>query len=170
MDNLINLYSINGDIIATIKDRENYDEILPQLNSEQQSALFASMEYSIHGYETGEDVTVNADNFSDVMCEWGGVISIYEDEETDKDDEDIVFEYFQEEYEIPDDADYYTIQKIVNGFGNDSYVMFSTSTKAEAIEYIKENGLKNENVIPQYFNKEFNNIDYFEYFSFSLGD
>ena len=163
LKNLIFLYGINGNIIATIEDKEGYDEILPQLNSKQQNELFASIEDRIHTYETGENVVVNEDNFIDVMCDWGEVISAYEGDETDKADEDIVFEYFKEEYEIPDNADYYTIQKIVDGFGNDSYVIFSTSTKAEALDYIEANDLKNENVIPQYFNENFNNIDDFDY-------
>lgn len=162
LKNLIFLYAVNGDILATIEDKEDYDEILPQLNEEQQKELFASMEDSIQCYEGGEDVKVNADNFSDVMCEWGATISAYEDDEDDEDKE-VVFEYFKEEYEIPDDADYYTIQRIVDGFGNDSYVMFSTAFKSEALEYIKANGLENKNIIPQYYNTRFNNIDDFDY-------
>lgn len=162
LKNLIFLYAINGDVIATIEDKQDYDEILPQLNEEQQKELFASMEDIIHRYESGEDVKVNADNFSDVMCEWDSVFSFCEGDETDEEKE-IVFEYFQEEYEVPDDADYYTIQRIVDGFGNDSYVMYSTAFKAEALEYIKANGLENKNIIPQYFNTKFNNIDDFDY-------
>lgn len=162
LKNLICLYAVNGDVIATIEDKEDYDEILPQLNEEQQRELFASMEDIIHSYEGGDNVKVNADNFSDVMCEWSEIFSACEDDENDEDKE-IVFEYFREEYEIPDDADYYTIQRIVDGFGNDTYVMFSTAYKAEALEYIKENGLKNENVIPQYFGTKFNNIDDYDY-------
>ena len=162
LKNLIYLYAVNGDIIATIEDKEDFDEILPQLNEEQQRELFASMEDIIHSYEDGDNVKVNADNFSDIMCEWSETFSACEDDEDDEDKE-IVFEYFREEYEIPDDADYYTIQRIVDGFGNDSYVMFSTAYKSEALEYIKENGLKNENVIPQYFGTKFNNIDDYDY-------
>ena len=161
LKNLISLYAINGDVIATIEDKEDFDEILPQLNEEQQRELFASMEDVIHSYEDGDNVKVNADNFSDVMCEWSETFSTYEDSEDD--DKEIVFDYFREEYEIPDDADYYTIQRIVDGFGNDTYVMFSTLKKAEALDYIKENGLKNENVIPQYFGTKFNNIDDYDY-------
>ena len=168
LKNLIFLYGINGDIIANIEDKEDYDEILPQLNAEQKKELFISMEDAIRCYEDGDNVKVNENNFTDVMCEWGEAISEYEEDENKDEDKPVVFEYFREEYEIPDDADYYTIQRIVDGFGNDSYVMYSTSTKAEAIEYIKANGLKNENVIPQYFNEKFNNIDDFDYFP--IGD
>ena len=162
LKNLISLYAVNGDVIATIEDKKDFDEILPQLNEEQQRELFASMEDIIHTYEDGDNVKVNADNFSDVMCEWSEIFSTYEDDEDSKDKE-IVFEYFKEEYEIPDDADYYTIQRIVDGCGNDTYVMFSTRKKSEALEYIKANGLKNENVIPQYFSTKFNNIDDYDY-------
>ena len=159
LKNLMFLYGINGDIIATIEDKEDYDEILPQLNDEQQKELFASMEDSIQCYEGGEDVKVNADNFSDVMCEWGAALSVYED---DKDDEDkeVVFEYFKEEYEIPDDADYYTIQEI---WGECAHIWTSFYNKSEALEYIKERGLKNENIIPQWVGEEFNNIDEYDY-------
>lgn len=159
--NLINLYSTNGDIIATIEDKEDYDEVLPQLNNKQQSALFASMEDAIHCYETGEGVTVNADNFSDIMCDWSCVISAYEDDETDIADENIIFEYFKEEYEIPDDADYYTIQEI--GWGGNGYIRTSFYHKHEALEYIKEYNLKKENIIPQYVGEEFNHMEEYDY-------
>lgn len=162
LKNLIYLYAVNGDAIATIEDKEDFDEILPQLNDEQQRELFASMEGVIHNYEDGEDVKVNADNFSDVMYEWSETFSTYEDDK-DSENKEIVFEYLREEYEIPDDADYYTVQRIVDGFGNDTYVMFSTRKKSEAIEYVRANGLKNENVIPQYFGTTFNNIDDYDY-------
>lgn len=159
---LIYLYAINGDVIATIEDKEGFDEILPQLNDEQQRELFASMEDVIHTYEDGDGIKVNADNFSDVMYEWSETFSTYEDDKDSKNKE-IVFEYLREEYEIQDDADYYTVQRIVDGFGNDTYVMFSTRKKSEAIEYARANGLKNENVIPQYFGTKFNNIDDYDY-------
>ena len=162
LKNLICLYAVNGDVIATIEDKEDCDEILPQLNDGQQRELFASMEDVIHNYEDGENVKVNADNFSDVMCEWSETFSTYEDDK-DSENKEIVFEYLREEYEIPDNADYYTIQRIVDGFGNDTYVMFSTRKKSEAVEYIRANGLRNENVIPQYFGTKFNNIDDYDY-------
>lgn len=162
LKNLIYLYAINGDVIATIEDKEDFDEILPQLNDGQQRELFASMEDVIHNYEDGENVKVNADNFSDVMCEWSETFSTYEDDK-DSENKEIVFEYLREEYEIPDNADYYTVQRIVDGFGNDTYVMFSTRKKSEAVEYIRANGLRNENVIPQYFGTKFNNIDDYDY-------
>lgn len=159
---LIYLYAINGDVIATIEDKEGFDEILPQLNDEQQRELFTSMEDVIHTYEDGDGIKVNADNFSDVMYEWSETFSTYEDDKDSKNKE-IVFEYLREEYEIQDDADYYTVQRIVDGFGNDTYVMFSTRKKSEAIEYVRANGLKNENVIPQHFGTKFNNIDDYDY-------
>lgn len=162
LKNIIYLYAINGSVIATIADREDFDEILPQLNDEQQRELFASMESVIHNYEDGENVKVNADNFSDVMYEWSETFSTHEDDK-DSENKKIIFEYLREEYEIPNDADYYTVQRIVDGFGNDTYVMFSTRKKSEAIEYIRANGLINENVIPQYFGTTFNNIDDYDY-------
>ena len=162
LKNLIYLHAVNGDVIATIEDKEDFDEILPQLNEEQQRKLFTSMEDVIHTYEDGDNVKVNADNFSDIMYEWSETLSAYEDDE-DSEDKEIVFEYLREEYEIPNDADYYTVQRIVDGFGNDTYVMFSTRKKSEALEYIKANGFKNENVIPQYFGTKFNNIDDYDY-------
>lgn len=162
LKNFIYLYAVNGDVIATIADKEDFDEILPQLNDEQQRELFASMESVIHNYEDGENVKVNADNFSDVMCEWSETFSTHEDDK-DSENKKIVFEYLREEYEIPDNADYYTVQRIVDGFGNDTYVMFSTRKKSEAVKYIRANGLINENVIPQYFGTKFNNIDDYDY-------
>ena len=159
---LIYLYAINGDVIATIEDKEGFDEILPQLNDEQQRELFASMEDVIHTYEDGDGIKVNADNFSDVMYEWSETLSTYEDDK-DSENKEIVFEYLRKGYEISDDADYYTVQRIVDGFGNDTYVMFSTRKKSEALEYARANGLKNENVIPQYFGTKFNNIDDYDY-------
>lgn len=162
LKNLIYLHAVNGDVIATIEDKEDFDKILPQLNEEQQKELFTSMEDVIHTYEDGDNVKVNADNFSDIMYEWSETFSAYEDDE-DSENKEIVFEYLREEYEIPADADYYTIQRIVDGFGNDTYVMFSTRKKSEAVEYIRANGLKNENVIPQYFGTTFNNIDDYDY-------
>ena len=159
---LIYLYAINGDVIATIEDKEGFDEILPQLNDEQQRELFASMEDVIHTYEDGDGIKVNADNFSDVMYEWSETLSTYEDDK-DSENKEIVFEYLRRGYGISDDADYYTVQRIVDGFGNDTYVMFSTRKKSEAIEYARANGLKNENVIPQYFGTKFNNIDDYDY-------
>lgn len=161
LKNLITLYAVNGDVLATIEDKEDYDEILPQLNEKQQKELFTSMEESIHCYETGEDVTVNADNFSDIMCDWSEVLSFYADEDSDRNNEDIVFEYFKEEYEIPDDADYYTIQEI--GWGGHCYIRTSFYHKHEALEYIKAYNLKNENIIPQWVGEEFNNIEEFDY-------
>ena len=159
---LIYLYAINGDVIATIEDKEGFDEILPQLNDEQQRELFDSMEDVIHTYEDGDGVKVNADNFSDVMYEWSETLSTYENDK-DSENKEIVFEYLRKGYEISDDADYYTVQRIVDGFGNDTYVMFSTRKKSEAIKYVRANGLKNENVIPQYFGTKFNNIDDYDY-------
>lgn len=162
LKNLIYLHAVNGDVIATIEDKEDFDKILPQLNEEQQRELFTSMEDVIHTYEDGDNVKVNADNFSDIMYEWSETISSYEDDE-DSENKEIVFEYLREEYEIPDNADYYTVQRIVDGFGNDTYVMFSTRKKSEAVEYIRANGLRNENIIPQYFGTTFNNIDDYDY-------
>ena len=159
---LIYLYAINGDVIATIEDKEGFDEILPQLNDEQQRELFDSMEDVIHTYEDGDGVKVNADNFSDVMYEWSETLSTYENDK-DSENKEIVFEYLRKGYEISDDADYYTVQRIVDGFGNDTYVMFSTRKKSEAIKYVRANGLKNENIIPQYFGTKFNNIDDYDY-------
>lgn len=162
LKNLIYLYAINGDVIATIEDKEGFDEILPQLNDEQQRELFASMEDVIHTYEDGDGIKVNADNFSDVMYEWSETFSTHEDDK-DSENKEVVFEYLRKGYEISDDADYYTVQRIVDGFGNDTYVMFSTRKKSEAIKYARANGLKNENVIPQYFDTKFNNIDDYDY-------
>jgi len=158
---MIRLYDVEGDVIADILDDEDFDEILPQLDAFQAQKLFVSMTSAIQCFEGGENVEVNSNNFSDIMCEWSNAISEAEDYENE--DGEIVFEYYTTKNIIPDNADYYTIQSIVDGFGNDSYVIYSTQSKEKAIEYVNENGYDIDNIIPQYFDKKFNNIDEYEY-------
>ena len=162
LKNMIRLYDAEGDVIAEIRDYEDFDEILPQLDSVQSELLFDSMASAIGCFEGGENVIVNALRFSDIMCEWCECISANE-KDTDDDDKEVVFEYFKEEYDVPDNADYYTVQTIVDGFGNDTYVEYSTKSKEKAIEYARKNGYNTGNIIPQYFDTNFNRIDDYDY-------
>lgn len=162
LKNMIRLYDAEGDVIAEIRDYEDFDEILPQLDSVQTELLFNSMASAISCFEGGENVIINALRFSDIMCEWSAAISTYEDDEDD-DDKEVVFEYFKEEYSVPDNADYYTVQTIVDGFGNDTYVEYSTNSKEKAIEYARKNGYGEGNIIPQYFDTNFNRMEDYDY-------
>ncbi len=58
-------------------------------------------------------------------------------------------------------ADYYTVQLEVDGFGNDTFIVFSSNTFEDCMNFIKKGHpfyeLDGAVIVPQYFNKEFKN-------------
>jgi len=154
----IKVMDYDGNEIAIINESYDYDNYLDQLNSEEKERLFSAMNKAI--LNENESITVNQTNFSDIMCDWN--FEAYEGEK--KEDEDVIkfFYHYTASHKVPN-ADYYTIQHIVNGFGNDSYVSRSFSTKEEAIAFVENNNLEKTNIIPQWFNEEFNLIQDYEY-------
>lgn len=153
----IKVVDYEGETIAIINETDDYDYYLDQLEPEEQEKLFSAMNHSMS--DNNRDIVVDKNNFSDIMCEWQ--FERYEDEEEDE-DITIFFYHYTADYKIPD-ADYYTIQHIVDGFGNDSYVSRSFKTKEEAMAYVEEKNIEKTNIIPQWFGEEFNNIHEYEY-------
>ena len=154
----IKVVDYEGKTIAIINETDDYDYYLDQLEPEEQEKLFSAMNQSMS--DNNVDIIVNKNNFSDIMCDWQ--FEHYEDEEDEDEDITIFFYHYTADHKIPN-ADYYTIQYIVDGFGNDSYVSRSFKTKEEVIAYAEENGIEKINIIPQWFGEEFNNIHEYEY-------
>ena len=95
----------------------------------------------------------------------GEILSIDEIFDEDGDPYDICYQpicvdgIYLHQDELDLDADYFTVQFEIDGFGNDSMIVFSSNNIHECVEFLENNGDKycstRYAIVGQYFNQKF---------------
>lgn len=128
---------------------EKFDPYCGIVPETEQTAIRASAYVVLSRLKEYEFDKEEADDalLADLLCDWWDELK-----------ENGLFENLEitENRQIPD-ADCYAIQRECDGFGNDTYTVTLLPTKAAAVEYAEQNGYDFDNIIPQYWGKEYKN-------------